>query len=327
MRLISWCSLSLPYLRVLHACHTRTLPLGHLCSVKQGTSPHYSSLQPTQAPKFFDDLSPFNITHFASGRRNLEIVVGIIYDLEGVTYVGDPSPWASWTDASTMLQLFYPKDSINPAQRPQGGSEFYAAPLDLRNAHNVTLVYSILFPSDFEWVKGGKLPGLYGGHTRCSGGDDAFECFSTRLMWRADGDGELYLYAPKDRQTASLCNAPPLSICDTTFGLSIARGSFQFARGSWTHLRQTVVLNTPGVQDGGFLLEVDGNPVIDRADVLYRDAREYPAPEDPDYPPTPSQPSQPEDGGGTFFGGHDEEFATPKDQFVWFKDFAIYINS
>ncbi len=28
----------------------------------------------------------------------------------------------------------------------------------------------------------------------------------------------------------------------------------------------------------------------------------------------------------TFFGGHDKEFATPKDQFVWFKDFALYIN-
>jgi hypothetical protein len=28
----------------------------------------------------------------------------------------------------------------------------------------------------------------------------------------------------------------------------------------------------------------------------------------------------------TFFGGHHKDFATPKDQFVWFKDFSLYIN-
>jgi hypothetical protein len=29
----------------------------------------------------------------------------------------------------------------------------------------------------------------------------------------------------------------------------------------------------------------------------------------------------------TFFGGHDPEYASPKDQYVWFKDFAISGNS
>jgi hypothetical protein len=28
----------------------------------------------------------------------------------------------------------------------------------------------------------------------------------------------------------------------------------------------------------------------------------------------------------TFFGGHHREFASPKDQFVWFKDFSLRIN-
>ena len=28
----------------------------------------------------------------------------------------------------------------------------------------------------------------------------------------------------------------------------------------------------------------------------------------------------------TFFGGHDKEWATPKDQFVWFKDFELSVN-
>ena len=65
-------------------------------------------------------------------------------------------------------------------------------------------------------------------------------------------------YAPKDKQTRALCATPPESVCDAEYGLSIGRGSFRFAAGNWTHVKQTVVLNTPGVQDGAFALDVDG---------------------------------------------------------------------
>ena len=91
------------------------------------------------------------------------------------------------------LQLFYPAGSINPESEPQGGADFYASPIDISKANNVTLEYSVFFPADFDWVLAGKLPGLYGGHSGCSGGNDARSCFSTRLMWRAKGAGELYL--------------------------------------------------------------------------------------------------------------------------------------
>lgn len=147
------------------------------------------SISAWASPKFFTDLSGFNISHFASGRDNLEVVVGITPGVEDIVHADD----ALWTNASSMLQLFYPKDSVNPARRPQGGSEFYAKPLDISKANSVTLEYKVFFPGDFDWVKGGKLPGLYGGHTRCSGGNPALDCFSTRLMWRAGGAGELYL--------------------------------------------------------------------------------------------------------------------------------------
>jgi len=63
----------------------------------------------------------------------------------------------------------------------------------MADAKNVTLTYDVFFPVDFDWVLAGKLPGLYGGREGCSGGDDAQDCFSTRLMWRKDGFGELYL--------------------------------------------------------------------------------------------------------------------------------------
>ena len=70
---------------------------------------------------------------------------------------------------------------------------FYASPLPVSGARNVSLSYNVFFPVDFDWVLAGKLPGLYGGHTACSGGDEALDCFSTRLMWREGGVGELYL--------------------------------------------------------------------------------------------------------------------------------------
>jgi hypothetical protein len=72
------------------------------------------------------------------------------------------------------------------------------------------------------------------------------------------------------------------------YGLSIARGSFKFSPGSWTHVSQTVVLNTPGVPDGSFLLEVDGKVVIDRTDVFYRDV---PSPGDLNFTPADAIPA------------------------------------
>ncbi|CAE6521988.1 unnamed protein product [Rhizoctonia solani] len=171
----------------------------------------------------------------------------------------------------SALEVFFPKGSINPGNSPQGGADFYASPLPaLTEAQNVTFGYSVFLPVDFEPMRGGKLPGLYGGKTGCSGGDAALDCFSTRLMWRANSEGELYLYAPKDKQTPEVCNTPPRSICEADYGLSIGRGSFRFTPGQWTHVSQTVVLNTPGKQDGYFTLDVNGERIMDLNGLYYR---------------------------------------------------------
>ncbi|CAE6518223.1 unnamed protein product [Rhizoctonia solani] len=89
-------------------------------------------------------------------------------------------------------------------------------------------------------------------------------------MWRTNSDGELYLYAPKDKQTPEVCNTPPRSICEADYGLSIGRGSFRFTPGQWTHVSQTVVLNTPGKQDGYFTLDVNGERIMDLSGLYYR---------------------------------------------------------
>jgi hypothetical protein len=162
------------------------------------------------APANFSDLGSFKVQKFASGKSNLQLVNGIpasassplpqllptalpflLPPLFGSTPVDQPSQ--SWDNTSTAMQLLYPATSSNPAGKPVGGAEIYFSPLNLSTSNNVTLIYSVFFPFNFDWVLGGKLPGIYGGHTGCSGGNDALSCFSTRMMWRQWGAGELYL--------------------------------------------------------------------------------------------------------------------------------------
>lgn len=69
-------------------------------------------------------------------------------------------------------------------------------------------------------------------------------------------------------------------MCDATYGFSIGRGAFNFTAGDWTHVAQNVVLNTPGNNDGGFTLLVDGRPVITRSDIFYRDVAQLASKED-----------------------------------------------
>jgi hypothetical protein len=156
------------------------------------------------APPNFTDIDSFQVQKFASGKSNLQIVNGIPASASSPIpqliptdlplsplLFGPPSP--RWDNSSAAMQLLYPATSSNPAGKPVGGAEIYFSPLDLSHAQSVTLQYSVFFPFDFDWVLAGKLPGLYGGHEGCSGGDDAANCFSTRMMWRQMGAGELYL--------------------------------------------------------------------------------------------------------------------------------------
>ncbi|KAG6826388.1 hypothetical protein H0H92_015998 [Tricholoma furcatifolium] len=396
-----------------------------------GGSPGSRPMKAWQCPSKMNNLSDFNILKFSGGEDNLEIVQGIPPSIL-TSYSNDTSASLSssypkakshttWDVSQSAIQILYPEGSINPAQRPVGGAQFYAVPIDITSARSVSLEYSAFFPADFDWVLGGKMPGLYGGHVGCSGGSAALDCWSTRLMWRQEGKGELYLYAAKDKQTEALCNDPQ-SVCDATYGFSVGRGSYTWAAGAWTTVRQTVTLNTPGKQNGQFALDVNGVRVFDRKDIFYRGAvpgkgatpttahkgnstglvggllgnlvsdligrnpqteigtSPTPTPvssmtqtmyqaqqgwavrsvsqtgsmdasmsttSDPD--PQPKEPpsddsddesdeemsieSQGELVGFTglffctFFGGHEPRFASPKDQYAWFKDFSMSYNN
>jgi hypothetical protein len=58
---------------------------------------------------------------------------------------------------------------------------------------------------------------------------------AVRMMWRRDGDGEIYLYSPKDTWTKDLCDTPGTR-CNTNAGMSLMRGAFKYPRNEWVHL-------------------------------------------------------------------------------------------
>ncbi|KAK0532522.1 hypothetical protein OC842_003271 [Tilletia horrida] len=181
--------------------------------------------------------------------------------------------------------------------------------VSLSSAKKVTFRYSVWFPPNFQFVKGGKLPGLYGGKESCSGGNSAADCWSSRMMWRKDGMGEMYLYVPQSIQDPGLCDVPPMSVCDASYGVSVGRGSFKFHTGAWTHIQQTLTMSSaPNATDGALQVVVDGE------ERFRFDKVAYPASVRGVF-------------FSTFFGGHSEDWASPVDQKAWFRDIGLTIDA
>lgn len=127
------------------------------------------------------------------------------------------------------------------------------------------LAYTLRFGRDFDWVKGGKLPGLCGGPENVSGGKpaDGANGFSARLMWRKDGRGEAYVYHKHQREK---------------YGDSFPfPAEFRFPTETDIRIRIRVRMNTPGKRDGTLqvwttLGQTAEQLVVDRTDLEWRTA-------------------------------------------------------
>ena len=195
------------------------------------------------------------------------------------------------------MTVRYPKGSINPSskdERPLGGAGFVARLLP-EDTSKACLRYRLRFEDGFEFVRGGKLPGLYGGEAPSGGEEvDGTKGFSMRLMWRRDGEGEVYAYVANK---------------NSDYGASIGRGNWTFEPGRWVEIQEEIILNEPGAADGIVRLWVDGRQVIEQRDLVYRTV----------------------DGVGidglmfsTFFGGSSPKWASPKDQSIAFDGFELF---
>ncbi len=114
-----------------------------------------------------------------------------------------------------------------------GGGEYYTlfrqlGRTDLVNAPRLVLRYHLKFPTSFDWGRGAKLPGLFGGEIGEASGGTHGNAWSTRYMWRnkqTPSDGEVYFYSPTD----------------TGFGKDLGLGKWHFAAdGKWHAIEQQV---------------------------------------------------------------------------------------
>ena len=76
--------------------------------------------------------------------------------------------------SSNVLQVFYPEGSwTSEPSGNKGGCQFEARAFS--GLDEATLTYDVYFSPNFDFVLGGKLPGLYGGESGtgwCSGGGE-----------------------------------------------------------------------------------------------------------------------------------------------------------
>ena len=108
-------------------------------------------------------------------------------------FPNNPAPVSTTNSTGPVLQVKYPKGGFGSES---SGMQLYSLwnTSDGSTFNSMLLTYEVAFDSNFDFVKGGKLPGVRGGPDPdgCSGGSasNGTNCFSSRLMWRKQGAGE-----------------------------------------------------------------------------------------------------------------------------------------
>ena len=161
------------------------------------------------------------------------------------------------------------------------GAAFRANPWKKLPSDTVTLSYDVFFPSTFEWVKGGKLPGVcFGSDPKgcATGGEWSPNEGSFRLMWREDGQAIGYSYmAIKGGPTGAydIQGTAYKSIVKKTASaghdLWKKPVEFKFIKGSWNTVSFSIKLNTPGKKDGTLKMTVNSTTKT-LNDVIFRES-------------------------------------------------------
>jgi hypothetical protein len=258
-----------------------------------------------------DSSASFIVSQWSLGHDRIQ------QDPQNIAFVDDPFPdnpapnSASNSSTGPVLQVTYPQGSYSGGT---GGTQF----INLWNSstgsgfNSMLLTYEVAFDTGFDFVKGGKLPGIRGGlnSTGCSGGSEAdgSTCFSARVMWRTNGAGEIYAYIP---ETDGLCKEKNI-ICNSDFGISMSRGSFTFAPGQWNSITLLVLLNDPSSSNGVMQLYFNEDLTINQTGLQIRTDSSLMA------------------NGlffSTFFGGSDSSFATPQTVHTYFRNLQLWGGS
>lgn len=197
----------------------------------------------------------------------------------------------------------------------KSGGGFHANPFGLLPADACAFEYSVYFPPNFDFNKGGKLPGLCFGTDNddcATGGDWSAGGGSFRTVFRDDGlcVANLYLALGSSEAALEAQSAEYKRLVDKTSGGHLVwytSNKLKFKRGVWNAVRMRLVLNTPGERDGMIELTLNGvtrtlnGIMLRRSDtVKVRSVSMH-----------------------TFFGGSGQEWAAPPNMSVKFRNAAF----
>lgn len=157
--------------------------------------------------------------------------------------------------------------------------------------------YWIRFNSTFDFMRGGKIPGLAGGQANSGGATPTGrDGWSARMMWRPRGQVVQYMYYP-DQPNAK----------GQDFNWATA-GQRYFKPGEWHRVETRIKMNTPGSRNGIVQSWFDGRLALDRRNVRFRNISSF---------------SINWLMFSTFFGGADPTWAPPKNEYVYFDNLIV----
>ncbi len=158
--------------------------------------------------------------------------------------------------------------------------------------------YQVKFEKEFDFVLGGKLPGLAGGAVSAGQVPNGYDGLSARMMYWQDGKVSFYVYFPMQSTKWG----------ERLYLKDLQKDTLKLSRGIWHELTQYLKLNTPGKNNGILQAWVDGKEAFYSDTLLFRkdknlkiDRLSY----------------------SVFMGGGDLSWAPARDQYIYFDDFRV----
>jgi hypothetical protein len=217
-------------------------------------------------------------------------------------------------DGEHVLSVTCLKDQTGP----EAGGTSWSARFG-KSYDEATVEYKVRIEKNFDFKRGGKLPGFCGGSSPM-GGRNTDDGFSARVMWREFGMMTQYVYyIEKDAAkqwgqdfiwTKSADKQVPITseMWKKWDDLKNPHDDRAYLTpGIWHTIKTYIKMNTPDKEDGKLISWFDGEEVCNltlrfRKDNSFGiDSFKF----------------------SVFFGGNDETWAPDKDERIYFKDFSF----
>lgn len=200
-----------------------------------------------------------------------------------------------------VLEIKYPKGRVGQEEETGGGAQWR---LKFDPCEKCTVEYQVMFPRGFDFVKGGKLPGLCGGTSPAGGKkSDGSDGFSARIMWRERGEIFQYMYWMERAAEKNWGDDFPWKDLEASDPQPV-----KFILGQWHTLKTEIIMNTPGERDGQITSWLDGKLALSQKGAFRAKGATFGI-DSLNFT--------------TFFGGNMPDWAPAKDEVAYFADFAI----